>query len=70
MSDIIEFLEKMGQDAQLRHASREDIAIALAGAPMEPQQRAAMLSGDEEQLRALLGRGPLFAILMSSMAAS
>ncbi|SFS16734.1 hypothetical protein SAMN05216570_3370 [Dyella sp. OK004] len=64
MSDVINFLERMGQDAELRYASQDTIGTALADAQIEPQQRSAVLASDPERLRALLGHEPLFATLM------
>lgn len=64
MSDVIDFLERMGQDAQLRYASQDTIGTALADTQIEPQQCSAVLASDPERLRTLLGDGPLFATLM------
>src|SRR5215472_10601812 len=57
MSDVIDFLEKMGQDSALRHASRAELEGALAEAGLSSQVRAALASGDTGALAALLGSG-------------
>jgi hypothetical protein len=65
MSDVIEFLERAGQDPQWRHASPDDMAKALADAQIAPDLRSAILAGDPKQLQILMGqeREP-FLILM------
>lgn len=62
--DVIEFLERMGQDASLREASGPELETALADAAIDETVRAAILDQDGSQLQALLGKGPLFAVLM------
>ena len=52
--DIIDFLEKLGQDAQLRGATRVRLQAALLAAGMPAGTRQALMSGDEQALRALL----------------
>ena len=55
MTDIIDFLEKLGRDAQLRHAGCGEIRDALAAARIEKTAAAAILAGDECTLAARLG---------------
>jgi len=55
MSDVIEFLEQLGRDAHLRHASQAQIGQALARTRIDPSVQAAILSEDQQQLEALLG---------------
>ena len=55
MSNVIGFLEAMGQDAQLRHATSDELQQALTGVGIDPQLRAAIVSGDQQLLEALLG---------------
>lgn len=55
MSQIIGFLEAMGQDAHLRHATHLEANQALAQARVAPELRAAILSGDQSMLEARLG---------------
>jgi len=55
VSNVIDFLERLGQDAQLRDATGEEIEAALLNAGIEPGLRAAILEGDQRALEALLG---------------
>lgn len=55
MLNVIDFLERMGQDADLRHASREMLEEALQNSGIEPALRAALLGEDRRGLEALLG---------------
>jgi hypothetical protein len=66
MSNVIDFLEMMGKSAQLRHASRDQVAHALAGTQIDASMRSAILAHDASQLQSLLGQRPLFAIQMVS----
>jgi hypothetical protein len=50
VSEIIDFLEKLGQDAQLRHGSEGEIRAALAVAAIEPGAATAILAGDRRTL--------------------
>jgi len=54
--DVIDFLEHMGQSADLRHAGREDMACALESADLGAVPSAAILDGDDARLRAALGQ--------------
>lgn len=62
MSDVIDFLERMGQDASLRHGSVDEMELALANAQLEPELQSAILADDLSQLHALLGRSPLYSM--------
>jgi len=62
MSDIIKFLERMGEDVRLREASAAELELALAEAHLEPGHGAAVLAGDAVQLQAMLGLGALMAV--------
>lgn len=55
MSNVIEFLDAMGRNAQLRHADADTLAAALEQAQIDPALRAAVLSGDQQRLESLLG---------------
>jgi hypothetical protein len=55
MSNVIDFLEKWGQDSQLRHATSADLEQALLRAGIEPAERAAILGADRCTLESLLG---------------
>ncbi|HXS04585.1 MAG TPA: hypothetical protein VN731_08915 [Rhodanobacter sp.] len=57
MSNVIDFVERMGQDAQLRHASMGDVELALMQAQIDPEIRAAILAKDQRKLELLLGGG-------------
>lgn len=55
MSNIIDFLERFGGDAQLRYASNEELEAALRLAGIDPGVRAAILASDQRALEQLLG---------------
>ena len=55
MSNFMEFLETMGQDAQLRYATSDELEQALMRAQIDPAVRAAVLAGDQRRLEVLLG---------------
>lgn len=63
MSNVIDFLERVGQDASLRHASSDELAIVLNGTPIDSCARAAILAADQQQIEALLGQGNLYCML-------
>ena len=55
MSHVIEFIERLGQDAHLRHAPIDAVAQALLQAGIEGPLKAAILGEDRRELEALLG---------------
>ena len=55
MLNVIDFLERFGQDAGLRYASGDVVAEALQQAGIEPALQAAILAKDQRALQALLG---------------
>jgi hypothetical protein len=55
MSNVIDFLEKWGQDARLRHATSAELEQALLRAGIEPAERVAILGADHRTLESLLG---------------
>jgi hypothetical protein len=55
MSNVIDFLEKWGQDSQLRNATSVEFEQALLRAGIEPAARAAILGADRCSLESLLG---------------
>lgn len=63
MSDVIDFLERMGQDAQLRHGSQDEVELALTSAEIAPELQAAILAKDQAHLETLLGQSPLCVVL-------
>jgi len=58
MSDTIELLATIGQNAALRHASAEDLAQMLGQADASEAFRAAVASGDSSRLSEELGHKP------------
>jgi hypothetical protein len=55
MSNTIELLERIGQDASLRHASRESLAQALNALNASEGLKVAAASGDKSRLGEELG---------------
>jgi len=55
MSKVIEFLETLGQDARLRHATGSELQSALTCEEIAPELQAAILRSDRNHLDALLG---------------
>lgn len=55
MSNVIDFLQRLGQDADLRHAPRTALEQALAEAGIDPALREALLGADQRKLESLLG---------------
>lgn len=61
--DVIGFLETMGQDAQLRHASQDEMEFVLTSAKIDPELRTAILARNESGLQALLGQAPFCCLI-------
>lgn len=59
MLDVIDFMERMGGDAQLSQASVEELSVALAHTELTSDQRAAVLQRDAERMGKLLGKPPV-----------
>lgn len=55
MSDIIDFLERMGRDPDLRYGSSATIEHAMREAHISPELRAILARGDQASLEGLLG---------------
>ena len=55
MSNVIDFLERVGGDAQLHHAPQDEVEVALKLAGIEPELQAAIVSKDRRELERLLG---------------
>jgi len=55
MSNTIELLERIGQDASLRHASQENLAQALNALNASEGLKVAAASGDKSRLGEELG---------------
>lgn len=58
LSDVIDFMERMGADAQLSQASTDDLAAALSVTDIAPELQSAVLAKDAQGLGALLGTKP------------
>jgi hypothetical protein len=58
MSNVIDFLEQMGRDAQSRHITGEAMEAALIQAGIEPPLRAAIMGEDRGLLESLVGANP------------
>jgi|SwirhisoilCB2_FD_contig_31_32372100_length_529_multi_2_in_0_out_0_1 hypothetical protein len=54
MSNIIEFLETIGQNASLRYASTGEMQHMLADSQMDQDVREAVLAKDQQRLSELL----------------
>src|SRR5882724_4305221 len=55
VSNVIDFLQRLGQDAELRHAPRTALERALTEADIDPALREALLGADQRKLESLLG---------------
>jgi hypothetical protein len=55
VSNVIDFLERFGQDAELRYASDADVEAALREAGLDPAVRTAIVDKDQGALERLLG---------------
>lgn len=55
MSNVIEFLERMGVDAAFRYAAPAEVERAAAEAQLDGALRAAIVRGDADRLGALIG---------------
>ena len=55
MSNVIDFLQRLGQDADLRRARRTALELALAETGIDPALRDALLRAEQRRLESLLG---------------
>jgi hypothetical protein len=55
MSNVIDFLERLGQDSLLRYAPSTVLDRALSDAQVSPELRSAVMSGNHRVLESLLG---------------
>jgi len=55
VSNVIDFLERFGYDADLRYAPGDELEAALQVAGIDPAVRAAIVNNDQRALEALLG---------------
>lgn len=58
MSNVIEFLESMGRDATLRHASRDQILSAMMSANVDAAFHEPILNADAPRLETALNAKP------------
>jgi hypothetical protein len=65
LSNVIDFLERMGQDARLREATGAELDAALTQAGIEPALRTAMFVEDSRALESLLGVTPSMCCLIN-----
>jgi hypothetical protein len=52
---LIDFLERCGQDPELRHAPADAMEVIVRGLALDPALRTAILDKDQRALEALLG---------------
>ncbi|HEY4293157.1 hypothetical protein [Luteibacter sp.] len=62
MSNVIDFLERMGADATLRAAGTEALAHELIASAVDAGLAAAILAGDDAVLRDRLAPGKFYGI--------
>jgi uncharacterized membrane protein YukC len=55
MSNVVDFLDRIGRDAQLRYATAEEIERVLAQEQIDPAVGQALFEENRAQLEALLG---------------
>jgi hypothetical protein len=55
VSNVVDFLQRAGEDSQLRYASCGGLEQALEQTNIEPALREALLMGDATRLATLLG---------------
>jgi hypothetical protein len=55
VSNVVDLLQRAGEDSQLRYAGCNGLEQALAQTNIAPALRAALLNGDSTGLAALLG---------------
>jgi hypothetical protein len=63
LSDIIDFMERMGGDAQLSQASTDELAAALSTTDIATELQSAVLAKDTQQLGILLGTKPMYMLV-------
>lgn len=64
MSNIINFLEAVGQNASLRYASDGEMEHMLAESQMDQSVKEAVLAKDQKRLTALVGAENVCCMLM------
>lgn len=64
MADVIDLLERMGQDPAFREAAAEGALPAFSDMAFEEPVLAAICAGDVDALRVLMDQTPLFSVIM------
>lgn len=70
MSNIVDFLETVGQNASLRYASKGEMQRMLADTQIDPEVRDAVLAKDQARLTALAGATNVCCMLVPAMVQS
>jgi hypothetical protein len=70
MSNIVDFLETVGQNASLRYASTGELQRMLADIQVDPEVRDAVLAKDQARLTALAGAKNVCCMLVPAMVQS
>ncbi len=65
MSNVIDFIEQLGRDAQWRHASGAAVEAAMIEAGFAPSVREAVLGEDPSALELLVGARPIICCLIN-----
>lgn len=55
MFNVLDFLERVGSDSHLRHASTNELTGALRHQSLDPELREALIHRDQQRLEQLLG---------------
>jgi hypothetical protein len=63
MSSIVDLLERMGRDADLRHVSGGGLSRWLAAEPLDAFARKALVAGEQRRLEFLAGAVPVVCCL-------
>lgn len=63
MSNVIDFLERMGRDAGLRYGARAELGLALGNEGIQPALQELILAGDSVKLADVLGQGVMCCLL-------
>lgn len=64
MADVIDLLERMGQDPAFREAAAEGDLAGFSGLALEAPVLAAICAGDLGALRVLMNQTPLCSVIM------
>lgn len=63
MSNVIDFLERMGRDAGLRYGARAEVGLALGDEGIQLAFQELILAGDGMKLADALGQGVMCCLL-------